>query len=79
MENSTEKKNGLKTLDVALGSFKETLIFFNFWVGGPFSAGILVQKVCKVSVFSIQGPEPLSHPLHFDFDKGALVLVRIQN
>ena len=42
-----EKKYELKTLGVAFGSFEDTLIFFNFWVGGPFSAWILVRRVCQ--------------------------------
>ena len=29
----------LKSPDVALGSFKDTLFFFNFWVGDPSQIG----------------------------------------
>ena len=29
----------LKSPDVALGSFKDTLFFFNFWVGDPSQLG----------------------------------------
>ena len=41
-----EKKNnyGLKTLDFAL---RHGFIFFNFWVLGPFSVRILVQRVSQ--------------------------------
>ena len=38
---------GLKHWMLPQDHFKTHLFFFNFWVGGPFSAWILVRRVCQ--------------------------------
>ena len=38
---------GLKHSILPKDHFKTHLFFFNFWVGGPFSAWILVGRVCQ--------------------------------
>ena len=44
-----KKRHGLKILYFAYGSFQDTLIFFNFWVGGPFSR--LIQTLGQFYAF----------------------------
>ena len=47
-KKQTKQKTWLKTLDVAFRIIlRHTSFFFNFWVGGPFSAWILVRRMCQ--------------------------------